>query len=359
MAMKHGGDIYGPEKIRLDFSVNISPAGIPEEVFPALERSKDALTQYPDPDCRALRRAISDFAGVPARKILCGNGASELLLSAVEAIAPRTVLLSAPCFSGYERAARAAGAQVLRHYTRREEDFALTDRFLADLDRRPDMVILCSPGNPVGSRIPPALMHRIAAQCAAQGTWLMADECFLDLTQAPEDHTMRRFLDAEGIGRRLLVLDAFTKKFAMPGIRLGYLMAGDEEILEKIALHQPEWSVSVPAQTAGCAALENAGDYLEKARIMTAAGRRQMEKALTEMGCTVYPGDANYLFFSAPAEVAAPLLREGILIRDCSGYPGLRQGDYRAAVRRSEENEVLLKQLKAILARKGEGRDGT
>jgi threonine-phosphate decarboxylase len=249
------------------------------------------------------------------------------------------------------------------------------------------MAILCSPANPVGNLVEPDLLTRIVRTCEEREIWLMVDECFLGFVSDEEARTTRRFLEPGGRfsdsscrtpedrnrpARHLLVLDAFTKRFAMPGIRLGYLMAADSAILQQIHAQQPEWSVSLPAQAAGCAALaaegikaykmeakrsnakstdakSSEGFYLEAARLMIASERRKMEKALAEMGCRVFPGNANFIFFSSEKELYRRLLARGFLIRNCDNYPGLGRGDYRIAVLRPEQNDALLQAMREIL----------
>lgn len=346
--MLHGGEACSGVKIQYDFSVNINPLGIPGNVTRRLTGSVSRLTQYPDRECRELRAALESYTGVPAAQILCGNGASELIEASVRALGARSLLLTAPSFSGYRHAAEACGTEIRWHELKREEDFALTSRYLEDLSDRPDMAVLCSPANPVGNRIDPDLLIRIAQICGQQGTWLLVDECFIGFTPDEDKTTMRRLLAVPGISRRLLVLDAFTKRFAMPGIRLGYLMASDPEILSEIHAKQPEWSVSVPAQIAGAAAVETDCGYMQAARELIAAERAKMTAEMEKMGFRVYPGEANYIFFSTDTELFEPLLARGILIRRCGSYRGLRGSDYRAAVRRPEENAILLQAMKDI-----------
>ena len=435
--MLHGGEIYDTQAVQYDFSVNINPLGLPDTVRGALVGALDSLTQYPDQECRALRQALAQYTGVPADRILCGNGASELIEAAVRALHPGNILLTAPSFSGYRHAAEGAGVEIRYHMLRREEDFALTDRYLEDLTPDTDMAILCSPANPVGNLIEPDLLTRIVRTCEEREIWLMVDECFLGFVSDEEARTTRRFLEPRGrfsgpLGKRgeeprgrfsgpfgdqeeepggrfsgplgeqeenpegrfsdsscrtpedrnrparhLLVLDAFTKRFAMPGIRLGYLMAADPAVLQQIHAQQPEWSVSLPAQAAGCAALaaegikayemeakrsnaistdaistdakSSEGTYLEVARHMIASERRKMVKALAEMGCRVFPGNANFIFFSSEKELYRRLLARGFLIRNCDNYPGLGRGDYRIAVLRPEQNDALLQAMREIL----------
>jgi len=415
--MLHGGEIYDTQAVQYDFSVNINPLGLPATVRGALVGALDSLTQYPDQECRALRQALAQYTGVPADRILCGNGASDLIEAAVRALSPRNILLTAPSFSGYRHAAEGAGVEIRYHMLRREEDFALTGRYLEDLTPDTDMAILCSPANPVGNLVEPDLLTRIVETCEEREIWLMVDECFLGFVSDEEARTTRRFLEPGGrfsgpLGKRgeepggrfsgpfgeqeeeaggqfsgtscrtpedrnrparhLLVLDAFTKRFAMPGIRLGYLMAADPAVLQRIHAQQPEWSVSLPAQAAGCAALaaegvkayemeakrsnakstdpkSSEGSYLEAARLMIASERRKMVKALAEMGCRVFPGNANFIFFSSEKELYRPLLGRGFLIRNCDNYPGLGRGDYRIAVLRPEQNDALLQAMREIL----------
>lgn len=350
--MLHGGEACSGAKIEYDFSVNINPLGIPEGVTRRLKESLSRLTQYPDRECRELRLVLESYTGVPAEQILCGNGASELIEASVRALGACSVLLTAPSFSGYRHAAEACGTEIRYHELKREEDFVLTQRYLEDLAGRPDMAILCSPANPVGNRIDSDLLNNIAQICEQQGTWLLVDECFIGFTQDEDKTTMRRLLRSQGGFKRLLVLDAFTKRFAMPGIRLGYLMASDPEVLAEIHAKQPEWSVSVPAQIAGAAALETDPAYMKAARDMIAAERGRMTAEMEKMGFRVCPGEANYIFFSTDTELFEPLLAEGILIRRCDNYRGLGRDDYRAAIRRPEENDILLQAMKEICRRK-------
>lgn len=364
--MLHGGEIYNNREVRYDFSVNINPLGIPENVLRSLRGNLTLLTQYPDMECRELRRALEKFTGLPMRQILCGNGASELIEAAVRALDLHSILLTAPSFSGYRHAAQAGGAKILYHLLKREEEFALTDRYFEDLAKGPDLAILCSPANPIGNRIPPGLLCKIAETCERQNTWLLIDECFLGFMPDEKQSTMRRLLvpdlysqktsvatmkkPADTVMKKLLVLDAFTKRFAIPGVRLGYLMAAEPAILEKIHAQQPEWSVSLPAQIAGLAALEKENEeYLETARAIIFSERKRMAAVLESMGCRVFPGEANYIFFSCEKELYEPLLEKGILIRRCDNYEGLRKGDYRTAVLCPEENNVLLRAIEEIV----------
>ena len=105
---------------------------------------------------------------------------------------------------------------------------------------------------------------------------------------------------------------------------------------------------STPAQEAGTAALRETA-YVEKARTLIFQERQFLREGLMKMGYPVLDSQANYLFFEGPKGLAARLEKGGILIRDCSNYPGLADGYYRAAVRTHEENQILTEAVSQIL----------
>ena len=126
----HGGDLYSRE-IRLDFSANINPYGTPEAVKQAVIDSVSDLRHYPDPYCRELVTAISEFEGVGKEKILCGNGAAELIFSFCRSLGPKKALILDPCFSEYETALKVFGTETAHYLLNRQENFALTEAFLS------------------------------------------------------------------------------------------------------------------------------------------------------------------------------------------------------------------------------------
>ncbi len=341
MNLTHGGDVAGFQAeygfAPLDFSANVSPLGLPPGV---LKAASDALTRsdrYPDPLCRALTAAIAAHEGCPPEDILCGAGAADLIFRAVLAKKPRAALVTAPAFAEYEAALAVTGCPVKRHLLRREEGFALTPRFLGDLTADIDLVFLCQPNNPTGRTVDPALALQVLARCREIGALLIMDECFADLLDRPEDFTMKAAL---GQGN-LLILKAFTKSYAMAGLRLGYCLCGDRALLAAMARCGQPWAVSAPAQAAGVAALADK-DYLARLRALVAEEKPKLIRGLKALGCTVYGSEANFVFFSAAPGLDAALRRRGVLIRPCGNYPGLELTDYRAAVRTGPENQALL-----------------
>ncbi|MGN1074024.1 MAG: aminotransferase class I/II-fold pyridoxal phosphate-dependent enzyme, partial [Eubacteriales bacterium] len=207
--------------MKLDFSANINPCGMPEAVRQALIRAAADCTAYPDPYCTALREKIAAAERVPESCVLCGNGAAELIYQYAYALPKdRPALIAAPSFCEYEQALCAAGIAA-EHYLLREEDgFRLTGDFLRTDFSRYGAVFLCSPNNPTGITAEPALIRA----AAASGVRLFCDFCFLDLTETPEKYDIPALIRDYP---NLTVLRAFTKSYAMAGVRLGYMLCGD------------------------------------------------------------------------------------------------------------------------------------
>ncbi len=346
----HGGDVFTAQAVSggpvLDFSANLNPLGMPPEVSRAALEAACTQPGYPDPLCRALRAAIARGDGVEEEQVLCGNGAADLIFRLAYALRPRTALLTAPSFSEYAGALEQAGCDVRYHFLDRARSFDPDERLLDGLEGV-QLVILCSPNNPTGRLVPRDLLLRVALRCREAGAVLMVDECFLPLSDRPEGG-LAPWLEEYP---NLVLLRAFTKSYAMAGLRLGYCLCADGELLERMARSGPPWSVSAPAQAAGLAALARP-DWPALARAEIAQNRPGLAAGLAELGAEVVPGQANYLLFRLPGvtDLADRLLNRGILIRPCGNYQGLSKDYYRVCVRPEQENGRLLAAMREVLS---------
>ena len=175
---------------------------------------------------------------------------------------------------------------------------------------------------------------------------LVVDECFLDFSRECERHSLIGRLSQ---CRQLVVLRAFTKMYAMPGLRLGYALCGSENLAEHLAGFGQPWPVSVPTQAAGLAALKLTA-LEDRTRLLIAQERAFLQEELAALELRVIPGEANFLlFFSEEKQLSQKCREKGILIRDCSDFTGLCPGWYRTAVRTRKENLLLLQVLKEVL----------
>ncbi len=351
MELQHGGNIYDGslehfrrEGTLLDFSANINPLGIPEGVRRAVTEALDQAVHYPDPLCRRLKGALSEYHKVPEDFLICGNGGADLIYRLAYALRPKRALLTAPTFSEYEEALKQTGTELL--FYRMGADLEVREDILERMEEGPDVMFLCNPNNPTGLLTDQGLLDRILKTAERLGIFLVLDECFLDFTGQEE----RSLIAKTGEYAHLFILKSFTKMYAMPGIRLGYGISGCKALLEGMERAGQCWGVSVLASEAGIAALKERA-YKEKAVALVREERRRLKEKLECQGLQVWDGQADYLFFRAPGitDLYERLLPEGILIRRCGNYRGLDGEYYRVAVKTREENVRLAEAMERAL----------
>lgn len=347
----HGGD-YPEASGVLDFSVNLNPLGPPPEVVAAARAAAARPDRYPDALCRALRAGIAVRDGVKPEEIVCGDGAAELIFRLVSALRPRKALVVAPTFSEYEAALRAYSCEV--NYHQMGEGFLLTDGILNDLMEDLDLCFLCNPNNPTGMMIAPWILRHIADRCLELNIRLVVDETFIDLAELEYADLDRGMAGWIGAYPNLVLLRAFTKSYAIPGLRLGYCLSGDEALIKRLYACQQPWAVSGPAQAAGLAALERP-DWPERARAFLGKERAFLQSGLEALGLEVTPGTANFLLFRAAGreDLKEALFSRGILIRACGNFHGLGPDYYRVAIRAHGDNLRLLAALEGEITSHG------
>lgn len=331
----HGG-LFDSSARMLDFSANINPLGMPEAVRKAVVNSVGDCVHYPDPHCTDLIRAISAFEHIASEQIVCGNGAADLIYRIVHALQPKQALIFAPTFSEYAFALHEAGCGISEYALNPSQNYQPDESIISAISDGTDLVFLCTPNNPTGQRIPSDLLKQIAERCRETGTFLVSDECFLRFSENPEQYSLRRFLPEQG-----LILNAFTKLYAMPGLRLGYVLCGTQALAQKLCGTGQYWSVSVPAQAAGIAALQNPEWIPDTVRYVSAE-REYLSAELRKLGITVYDSDANFLLIKAEPCFAEKMEQHGIYVRKCGDFRGLTDAHFRIAVRTHEENLSLI-----------------
>ena len=313
----HGGDVY-KHKDCLDFSANLNPLGTPESVKQAIIHSLDHIAQYPRVGCGVLRERIAESEGIKAEEVICGNGAAEVIFTLCHAVKPKRALIPAPTFAEYGQALASTGCELEYYMLTENDGFVLSEAYLD-------------------------ILHKglILEKCRKLDILLVVDECFLDFVKEPEEYSLKHSLSGFN---NLFILKAFTKRYAMAGVRLGYGLCSDRKLMERMELCVQPWNVSTMAQAAGLQALTET-EYVEEGRQLVFREAQWLKDELVRIGYKVFPSEANYIFFKGPEELFDFCLRKRILIRDCSNYPGLTKGYYRIAVKRHEENVKLIEVL--------------
>jgi len=344
--MLHGGEIYD-KTIELDFSVSLNPCGCPDEVKDALSGAICDIDKYPDFDQRKFREAVARAENglIRPENVLGGNGASELLAGIVNMHRPAKALLPVPSFYGYVHALNMAdGCEILTYRLREEDGFELGEEFTETITSDIDMAILGNPNNPTGKCIKKSVLEDVLEKCKELGVALVVDECFFRLCSISQAISARDYLDRYD---NLYVVDAYTKLFSIPGVRVGFCLSQPQNI-KRLRRFLPEWNMSVFAQAAGIACAKTLSDdkksFMDSTTELIRTEREYLSSEFEKLGIKVFDSDTNFILMrmSEGHDLYHMLLNNHILIRDGSTFEGLTGGFYRIAVKDHESNKRLL-----------------
>jgi threonine-phosphate decarboxylase len=356
----HGGNVHAVARERrwplqrlVDFSASINPLGPSPRAIRAITRALPQIVHYPDPDCVVLRVALSQRHGLPTDTVAVGNGSTELIHLLPQIIDLRRVLIIGPTFSEYARAIQQQGGTVVPLNADRQSAYRPPIQDAISTVRKESSeltaVVLCNPNSPTGRMVVAKEVRALAAAASRTGAWVIVDETFAEYCE--ECSVLSDATEESKLRAKLVVLRSFTKFYAIPGLRVGYLVAS-RAVAARMRARLPTWSVNNLAQAAAVAALFDERHTQRSLRFMTQERPRLTARLREFPGVTVYPSDANFLLLEVPrsaAGVVQALKRHGVLLRDCSGIPGLSARTVRVAVRRRDENDRLLKLLQSAL----------
>jgi len=346
----HGGDVRALARDLgcevsdlLDFSANLNPLGPPECLRQVVSRHLSEVVHYPDPHCTALRETIAQVMSVAFGRVVCGNGSTELLFAVPAVLGVKRAIIPVPSYSDYATAALRAGLEVKQIFYPVESGVDW-QKIEAEL-HGDELLILGQPGNPVGNLFHVDDLHNVAQRHPE--TIFLIDEAFADFVDGYASV-------AQLMLPNVLVLRSMTKFYAMPGIRLGYLIA-EESIAQRLLDYLPPWSVGSLAQAVGVAVLKDA-EYAVRTRQAIAASRDILQKQLEAFGLfRVFPSAANYMLVRIEQKgLDAQMLADALLkdhhipIRVCANYAGLDARYFRVAVRTDEENARLVEALRKV-----------
>jgi len=328
-----------PEEV-LDFSANINPLGISPAVKKAL--SKIDVSGYPDPDCIELRQTLARQTGVAIEHIIIGNGSTELvhLLAKVCLTESGCAVIMGPTFGEYEMACRLVSVNPVQIAAGEADKFLwnIPDVCRKLTKMRPQLVFLCNPNNPTGVYLDMDVVQNIA-RSTAPGT-LIVDEAYLPFVDNPYESTSLLKLN------NMVLLHSMTKDHALAGLRLGYAIA-PVEIINKLKLCQPCWSVNIAAQVAGVAALSDT-KHLIKARKLITEAKQYLYTALKELGLEALPSRTDFMLIKVgnASSTRLKLLQRGCCVRDCTSF-GLPRY-IRVSVRSLPDCQRLMAGLKEV-----------
>lgn len=326
--------------IKLDANENPygpSPRAIAALNDPAVHA---AYAVYPDPECRAVRAALSSYIGQPSERIICGAGADELIdLLLRLCVEPGEVVIDCPpTFGMYSFDAGVQAAKVVN--VERKEDFSLDPEELAEAitQHKAKIVFLTSPNNPTGNLMPRNDILRLLELPVL----VVVDEAYAEFSGGS-------VIDLVGQYENLVVLRTLSKWAGLAGLRIGYGVMHEELAQHIWKIRQP-YNVSVPAQVAALASFDDMDHLRDTIRRIIDERARLYEGLRSIVWLQPYPSEANFILCRVDGrsarEVKDALAKEGILVRYYN-KPNLRDC-IRISVGKPEHTDAVLAALRAL-----------
>jgi threonine-phosphate decarboxylase len=343
----HGGlySIENPHPTIVDFSSNVNPLGYPTSVKKLLGSWMEKIPVYPDHNSKKLKKQLSSYLGIPTSNLVVGNGATEVIYNFCRAIIGKhtNVLIPIPTFGEYEAAVRLCEGKLQFFKTMNLElDLA---KFMKKIPTN-GMIFVCNPNNPTGVLISKKSIIQIAKHAKAKNTMVFVDECFMELTQTPQQSVIDQIQKLDN----LFVLRSLTKSFGLAGLRVGYGVGSRNlvSVLDKIKI---PWNVSGLAQEAAVTALSERG-FLAKTRKLIKTESAFLKNHISELaGFSCFETTTNFILIKTKTNskrLQKKLLQKKILIRDCSTFRGLAQNYIRIAVKTHKDNLKLVRALERL-----------
>ena len=330
----HGDDGYRHARpIIADFSTNVwyggPPAGLREYVF----SQWPSVSRYPEVLAESLAARIAAHHGVASAQVLVSSGTTESIYLVAQAWAGQRSTVLTPAFAEYEDAGRLHG-HALR--------FLAWEELRADHRLASELVFICNPNNPTGSVLAPGLLPALLARNPA--TVFVLDEAFIEFTTSTESA-----IPLLAAFDNLLIMRSLTKAYAIPGLRLGYVVAS-AVLVARLSRGKAPWAVNALAVAAGHYLFEHyAQVQLPLARLL--ADKAALAAQLTQnAGLSILPSHTHYFLAATQHGTATGLKRwlldqHGLLIRDASNFRGLTPAHFRLGTRGPADNQLLLNAL--------------
>ena len=342
MAKKFGKN----ENDIIDFSSNVNPhiiSDLGKYVLEGLEKSRS----YPDINYTNLRNNISDYIKVDSELIIPGNGATEIIYLLMKSIKRRLAILN-PTFSEYGRGAKLNNLEIIDFHLKEENNFSIDlDEIQKNMDKF-DSLFVCNPNNPNGKVKD---LNELLDLMIENDKLLIVDETFMEFVGEEEKYSLINKIEQTP---NLFILKAVTKFFGMPGLRLGYGVTSNKQIIKNIYEYKEPWTINSFAENLSNYLFKDK-EYINGSKDYYINERKFMLEELRKISrLKVYDTDTNFVLIKLDDDEANSLKLElfekyNILIRDASNFIGLDKSYIRVAIKSHHDNKVLIESLRKIL----------
>lgn len=349
----HGSDlekieeIYGIKKEEIvSFSANVNPLGVSPLLRSALSEKIDAITTYPDREYTSLRKCIAAYCGTEYENIIVGNGSTELISLFIQIEHPKKALVIGPTYSEYEREIALGGGTTLYYPLKESDNFKLNvEDFLTHLNESIDLLVICNPNNPTSSSIRRGEMRHILDACKQHDIYVMVDETYVEFADDMEEISA---VPLTNYYNNIVILRGTSKFFAAPGLRLGYAVTGNRDLIEAINTRKNPWTINSLAVVAGETMFRDR-EYIEQTKRLISSERARIFDLLKKNpDFKVYEPSGNFMLVRILKENVTSqdlfdrAIREKMMIRDCSTFPFLDNKYVRFCIMKREDNDRLL-----------------
>ncbi len=349
----HGSDLEMIEKVYgikkediISFSANVNPLGISPKLKATLAERIDSIMSYPDREYTSLRKCIAEYVHTDMENILVGNGSTELISLFIQIKHPGKALIIGPTYSEYEREVSLGGGTTRYYRLEEEKNFALDIHALQEeLTDDMDLLVICNPNNPTSSAITRSDMRKILDICKQKGIFVMVDETYVEFA---EDVLKITSAPLTGYYNNIIILRGISKFFAAPGLRLGYAICGNQDLLKEINQRKNPWTINSLAAIAGELMFTDE-EYIRATRTLIAGERDRICRILDSCkNIQYFTPTANFILLKLLKEEVTSMdvfeaaIRKGLMIRDCSTFPFLSNKFIRFCFMTPERNDALL-----------------
>jgi histidinol-phosphate aminotransferase len=316
-----------------------------EIVNAAIARARGRVNGYPDRYASAARRLLGERHGVAPEQVVLGNGAAELLQAAALALLSKgdEIVMPWPSYPLYPLMATRAGAKPVSVTSDRGAAHHCAD-LAGAVTHRTRAIVICNPNDPTGHYLPADELGRLLA-VVPERVFILLDEALVHFQDADDLDACLRLVNAFP---RLLVVRTFSKAYGLSGLRVGYGVGSDADLLGTIA---PVLGVNALSQAAVEYALRAGDAELARRREAVSRERRRLFEALGELPVEAEPSQANFVWMKARgmdgAELSRRLLEQGVIV--APGGPLGADDHVRVTVRDTPATDRLVRALQNLL----------
>jgi threonine-phosphate decarboxylase len=334
MLQGHGDDGYKyKQDIKANFSTNVWYGGYSEALKNHLIESWNAIDSYPEASAESFIDVLAKDLKVETNMLMAVNGATEAFYLLAQCFNNKRSTIVIPTFSEYEDACKINNHKL---------NFINWNELSSSSRFNTDLIWICNPNNPTGDiLLQNDLEHLLQNH---PNSVFILDEAYIDFTDS-----ISSSIDMIKKYQNLIIVKSLTKNFAIPGLRLGYLIS-NQALVQKIEFYKAPWTVNSLAIEAGKYLIQHKSEVLPPVKHYKSSTEKFIENLSHISGIRIHPTKTSYFLIELEkgdsTELKNYLISEfGILIRDAKNFRGLNSSYIRVATLSEEKNQLLIDAL--------------